>query len=252
VVPAAPDLAVSMTLDRGEAPAGGGTGVLCTVARLNGFAGPVELSIDGGPSLSGKLTLPAGQTLAFVPVMVKEGAEPGAYPFRVKVSAKAGDATVTRYAQPVDAVKASLGGMPNPPPEMLNHCVLGVTDKPAFTLKLTAEPEKVEKGKAGKVLIAATREKGAEGDITLTPILLPPNVTATPKPLPKGQTKGEFPLNVTANAAGGPAALAFKATTKVGGKDYAVTPAPAVIDVTDPKKAEPKKKEEPKKKAKKE
>jgi hypothetical protein len=252
VAPAGPDFAVSMSFDRGEAPAGGGTGVLCTLTRANGFAGPVELSIDGDPALSGKVTIPAGQTFAFVPVMVKEGAKPGAYPFRVKATAKAGDATVTHYAQLLDSVKAGLGGIPNPPPELLNHCALGVTEKPAFTIKLTAEPEKIEKGKAGKLLIAATREKGADGDIAVAPLLLPPNVTAAVKPLPKGQTKGEFPLNVAANAAGGPAGLAFKATTKVGGKDYAVTPPPVLIEVVDAKKKEePKKKGDAKKKDKK-
>lgn len=246
VVPAGPDFTVNVALDRGEAPAGGGTGVFATVTRQSGFGGPVELSIDGGPALSGKLTLPAGQTFAFIPVMVKEGAKSGAYPFHVKATAKAGDSTVTRYAQLVDAVKASLGGMPNPPPEMLNHCVLGVVEKPPFAVKLTPEPAKIEKGKAGKILVKATREEGADGDVAIAPIFVPPNVTATPKPLPKGQTKGEFPLNVAPNAAGGPAALAFKATTKVGGKDYAITLPPVVIEVLDPKKKEEAKKKEKK------
>jgi hypothetical protein len=46
--------------------------------------------------------------------------------------------------------------------------------------------------------------------------------------------------------AAGPAGLVIRATTKVGGKDYAVTPPPAVIEITEPK-TDPPKKEEPKK-----
>lgn len=46
--------------------------------------------------------------------------------------------------------------------------------------------------------------------------------------------------------AAGPAELVIRATTKVGGKDYAVTPPPAVVEITEPKK-DPPKKEEPKK-----
>ena len=108
-------------------------------------------------------------------------------------------------------------------------------------------PASIEKGKAGKILLEATRQKGADGDIALAPLFVPANVTAAPKPVPKGQTKADFPVTVAGNAAAGPAPFAFRATTKVGGKDYAVTPAPAIIDIVDPKKAEPKKKDEPKK-----
>jgi hypothetical protein len=247
VVPSGPDFGVNVLLDRGEAPAGGGTTVVATVTRLNGYAGPVELSIDGDPALSGKVTLPAGQTLAAIPVMVKDGAKPGAYPFRVKATAAAGGETVTRYGHLTDAVKASLGGMPNPPPEMLSQCVLGVTDRPPFALKLTAEPAEIAKGKGGKILVQATREKGADGDIVLAPLVVPPTSPAAVKPVPKGQTKAEIAVTVQPAAPAGPTPFAFKATTKVGGKDYAITPPPVVIDVTGPKKGEPKKKEEPKK-----
>ena len=48
MTPAAPDFTVTLALDRYEAPAGGGTAVaVANVARLNGYAGPVELSIVG-------------------------------------------------------------------------------------------------------------------------------------------------------------------------------------------------------------
>src|SRR5207253_523311 len=159
--PAGPDFSVVLAFDRGEAPAGSGSGVFATVARLNGYAGAVELSIDGDPALSGKLTLPAGQTLAYVPLLVKEGTKPGAYEFRVKATATAGDVTVTRYGTLVDVVKAGFGGMTNPPPELLNRCAFAVTENPPFTLKFTAEPASIEKGKTGKINVEATRDKTA-------------------------------------------------------------------------------------------
>lgn len=248
VVPVEPDFSVALVFDRGEAPAGGGTGVFASVTRLNGFAGPVELSIDGDPALSGKVTLPAGQTFTFVPLLVKDGTKPGAFPFSVKATAAVGGATVVRYGTQTDAVKAALGGIPTPPPELLNQCALGVVEKPPFTVAFTADPAAIEKGKAGKVLVQATREKSADGDIVLTPVFLPPNVTAAPKPVPKGQTKGEIPLTVAANAASGKSPVVFKATTKVGGKDYAFTPPPLMIEVIEPKKTAEPKKEPPKKK----
>jgi hypothetical protein len=253
VVPSAPDLTVALGFDRGEAPAGSGSGVFATVTRLNGYAGAVELSIDGDPALSGKFTLPAGQTQAFIPVLVKEGTKPGGYAFRVKATINAeGTAItvgepVTRYGTLTDVVKAAFGGMANPPPELLNRCAFGVTENPPFTLKFTAEPASIEKGKAGKINIEATREKGADGDIVLAPVFVPPTAPAALKPITKGQTKGEIAVTVQPAAPLGPTPFVFKATTKVGGKDYAITPPPVVIDVIDVKKADPKK-EEPKKK----
>jgi hypothetical protein len=122
-----------------------------------------------------------------------------------------------------------------------------VVNKPSFTIKLTHDPKSVEKGKTGKVLIEATRGEGADGDIAVAPLYIPPNITpAAAKPIPKGQTKGEIGLTLTPAVAVGPTPLIFRATTKVGGKDFAITPPPLVVDIVEPKKVEPKK-EEPKK-----
>lgn len=242
VVPSAPDFAVALALDRYEAPAGGGTAVaVAGVTRLNGYAGPVTLSIEGDTSLSGSVTVPAGQTQAFVPLKVKEGTKPGAYPFVVKAAATVDGKEVVRFATLTDLVKANLGGISNPPLELLNGCAVAVVEKPPFMVKLSADPASIEKGKAGKLLVEAKREKGADGDITLAPLFGPPNVTTAAKPIAKGQTKGEASVTVAAAAAVGSQSVVLRATTKVGGKDYAVTPPPVAIEVVEGKKVEPKK-----------
>jgi hypothetical protein len=252
VQPVTADFSIVLALDRCEAPAGSGTAVMATVNRLNGYAGPVELSIAGDAALSGKTTLPAGQTIAFVPVLVKAGTKPGAIPFRVQGKATVDGKDVVRYGASIDAVKTTLGGMPNPPLEMLGGCAVAVVEQPAFALKLTADPASIEKGKAGKILFEATRDKTADGDIVIAPLFVPPNVTpAATKGIAKGSTKTDVGLTIAPAAGVGPTSVIFRATTKVGGKDYAVTPAPLVVEITEPKKVEPKKvepkKEEPKK-----
>ncbi|MBY0514300.1 MAG: hypothetical protein K2P78_10360 [Gemmataceae bacterium] len=247
VRPAAPDFEVALALDRYEAPAGGGTAVaVTTVARLNGFAGPVELSVVGNDNLGGSVTVPNGQTQAVVPLLVKAGAKPGGYAFRLKAKATIDGQEVVRYATFTDVAKAALGGIPNPPAEVLTGCAVAVVDKPPFAVTVKPDPAAVEKGKAGKLVVEAVREKEADADIALAPLFVPPNVTPAVKPIPKGQTKAEVGLTVAPAAAAGPTPVVLRATTKVGGKDYAVTPPPAVIDVTEAKKEEPKK-EEPKK-----
>ena len=248
VVPSAPDFEVSLVLDRCEAPAGGGTSVaIANVARLNGYAGPVELSIAGDPALSGMITLPAGQTQTFVPLLVKAGTKPGAHRFVVKASAKVDGKEIVRYANLTDYLKTSLGGMPNPPPDLRHDCAVAVVEKPAFTVKFTPEPASIEKGKAGKLNVEATREKEADADITLVPLFVPPNIAPAVKPIPKGMTKAEVGITVAPPAAIGKSPIVIRATTKVGGKDYIVTPPPTLVEVIEPKKVEPKKEEAKKK-----
>jgi hypothetical protein len=248
VVPAAPDFALTLALDRYEATAGGGTAVaLAAVTRLNGFTGPVELSIVGDEGIRGQATAPNGQATGLIPLWIDEDAKPGAFRFRVRGKATVDGKEVVRFATATDLVKANLGGMPNPPLELLGGCAVAVVEKPPFTLKLTADPAKVEKGKAGKVLVEATRN-GYDADIPLAVLSTPPNVTAAAKPVAKGQTKAEVAVTVAANAAAGPSPLLLRATAKVAGKDYAVTPPPVVVEVIEAKKKEePKKKDEPKK-----
>jgi hypothetical protein len=249
VVPATPDFALTLALDRYEAPAGGGTAVaLASITRLNGFNGPIELSIVGDGPVSGTATVPNGPTTAFIPLSIEEDAKPGAHTFRVRGKATIDGKEVVRFATATDLVKTNLGGMPNPPIDLLGGCAVAVVEKPPFGLKLTAEPKSVEKGKAGKVLVEAERAEKFDADIAVAVLSAPPNVTAAAKPVPKGQTKAEVAVTVAGNAAAGPSPLLLRATAKVGGKDYAVTPPPVVVEVVEPKKKEePKKKDEPKK-----
>ena len=151
------DFTITLAFDRGEAPVGDGTAILATVNRLSGFAGPIELSIAGDDAFSGKATLPSGQTIAFVPLLVKKGTKPGAYGFRVLGKAMVDGTEVVRYGTLVDSVKAALGGMPNPPLELLNQLAVGVIEKPLIALSLAVDSKSIEKGKAGKVLVEAIR-----------------------------------------------------------------------------------------------
>lgn len=249
VTPAKADFTVSLALDRYEAVAGGGTAVMATVNRLNGFAGPVELSVfDKDNVVSGSVTLPAGQTFTFIPLMVQAGTKPGGYSFWVKGRAAVEGAEIVRVASYVDLAKANWGGMPNPPWHLISECAVAVLEQPPLTLTLNANPRVVEKGKASQLTVEASRGPGADGDIALAPLYMPPNITAAAKPIAKGQTKTDFPLTVAGNAAGGPSPVVWRATTKVGGKDYAFTPPPVVLEVVEPKKTDPKKEEPAKEK----
>ena len=242
VRPVLGDFSVTLSFDRGEAPAGHGTAVAATVTRLNGFTGPVELSIAGDPALSGAITVPPGQSITFVPLLVKAGTPPGTYPFRVRGQATIDGQTITRFGTLTDPVKAALAGMPVPPEELLTALAVAVIDKPPFALKLGADPATVEKGKASKAVIEVSRDQSADGDIGIAPFFVPANISpAATKGIPKGSNKTEVGLTVAPAASVGPNPVVFRASTKVAGKDYALIPPPLVLDVTEAKKDEAKK-----------
>ncbi|MBA4187693.1 MAG: hypothetical protein C0467_06695 [Planctomycetaceae bacterium] len=248
VQPVAADFDIVLAFDRGEAPAGGGTAIAATVNRLNGYTGPVNLSIVGDPSLSGTTTVATGQTVAFVPLLVKDGTKPGAYPFRVQGEATVNGEAIVRVGTLVDTVKATLGGMPNPPRELFSGCALAVVEKQPFEVKLSADPASIEKGKGGKVVVEVVRGMGADGDIAIAPLFVPPNITAAAaKPIAKGATKTDLALTTTSAAIAGSSPFVFRVTTKVGGKDFAIIPPPLMIDITEAKKKDEPKKDEPKK-----
>lgn len=249
VEPVVPGVEIALALDRYEAPAGGGTAVaVANVNRLNGYAGPVELNVVGSDALYGRVVVPPGQTQAFVPVWVKEWARPGAYPFRVAATITVAGRPEERFGTLTELVRANLGGLPNPPPELLGGCVLGVVEKPPFGVTLAADPAVLEKGKAGKIVATVDRAGGFDGDVAFAPLFTPANVTAAaPKPAGKGVTTADIGLTVAGNAAVGPGQVVIRATGKVGGKDYAVTPPPVAIEIIEPKKEPPKKEEPPKK-----
>lgn len=234
VFPVIGDFSLNCPVDRLEAPAGGSTAILVAVNRLDGFQGPIELQAVGSPVVSGSITVPAGQNFTFLPLRIQQGAVAGAYPFRVQGRATIGDQTVIRHAFFLDQFKSNWGNMSHPPLELAGSCTLAVV-QPPFSVAAHAQPPALGKGQAGKLLFTAKREKIADGDIALSPLYLPPNITTSVKAIPKGQTEAHAELKAAPNTVAGFHPLVFQASSKVGGKDFVLL-APLVLQVTDPAK----------------
>jgi hypothetical protein len=250
VTPEAPDFAVTVGLDRLAVPAGGlGLIPVTGLTKLNGFAGPVELTVAGPDGLSGSLTVPAGAnpqpaTPLFVPVTAKAGMKPGLRTVYLKATAKIDGKEVVRVGSVHDALKAALGNLPNPPEEFATTIAAAVTPTPPFALTVTLDRSEVAQGGTIKGTVTVTRGKGFTDAVQLAAVGAPANVTAKLKPiarlkpLAKGAMAAEFELTAAANAAVGPGALVIRGTA---GRESAVAP-PVPVAVTPAKKSEPKKK----------
>jgi hypothetical protein len=257
VVPASPDFAVTVGLDRIDVPVGGvGLIPVTGLTKLNGFAGPVELTVAGSDALIGSLTVPAGanpqpNAPLFVPVTAEPRARFGPQTVYLKATAKIDGKEVVRLGSVLEVTKAAFGGLPNPPAEFTVQIGVAVTPPPPFTLAVTFDKPEVTQGGTVKGKVTVSRGAGFAEVVQLAAVGAPANVTAklTPiaklKPLAKGATEAEFELTAAGNAAAGPGAVVIRGTAKVGGKDVTVAAAPVPITVT-PAKKEPKKEDKKK------
>src|SRR5262249_35308143 len=129
---------------------------------------------------------------------------------------------------------AALGGLPFPPRELVDQFAVGLTEKPPFTLAAKFEhPESIREGSA-VLTITATRAEGFDGDIALTPVGLPANVTSSFKTVPKGMNEVKGDLKIAKAAALGDFPISFTGKAKHKEKEYSVIAPPLPLLVVLP------------------
>jgi hypothetical protein len=240
--PAAPDFSVAVGLDRIDVPvSGAGLLPITGITKLNGYAGPIEVSFDGADGLSGKVTLPATanpqpNAPIFLPISAKAGTKLGPIIGTLKATAKIDGADVVRAGNLFESIRLALGSMPNPPLEATTQVAIAVTPEPLFSLTLTLEKTEVSKGGMLKGKIAAKRSSGFAEDIQIAAATLPATAVPTLKPIPKAATEADVSITVPASVPAGAGVVVLRGTAKVGGKDVSVVALPVAITVLDAKK----------------
>ena len=217
-----PDFTVTLGADRFFVPQGGvGLIPVTGVTRLNGYAGPIELSLFGAERFTGSWTLPAGVTPTaaapvYLPVRVPAKTAVGAGAVYVNGSATVGGKEIGRRASVADLVKASYNGLPNPPPELRERVGVAVVPKGAFTLAVEFDKSEAAAGAAVKGTVTVTRANDFADEVSLTSVVAPANATFKFKPVAKDEDEAQFELLLPANAAVGPAQVIVKGSAKAG------------------------------------
>lgn len=217
-----PDFTVTLGADRFFVPQGGvGLIPVTGVTRLNGFAGPVTLSLFGAERFTGSWTLPTGVTPTpaapvYLPVSVPAKTALGAGVVYFNGLATAGGKEFGRRASVADLVKASYNGLPNPPPVLRERVGIAVVPKGAFTLAVKLDKPEAVAGTTVKGTVSVTRAKDFAEEVTLTTVAAPANATLKLKPVAKDKDEAEFELVLPANAGVGPAQVIVKGTAKAG------------------------------------
>lgn len=146
-------------------PAGGTIPLTVTALRLEGYDGPIEVTLGGLPAglKATKNTIAAGQTDATILVSADPDAKLAqAASFEVTGRAKIGGKLVSHAANPEDGMK-----------------LISLMTKPDITMQTVTKVVEIEAGKTAEVLVKVKRQNGFAGRVPVEVRDLPVRVRVT-------------------------------------------------------------------------
>jgi len=241
ILPYEPTIDVTLGSERFDLPQGSAALVPIQAVVAKDYKGPIELSVVGHPGVTGSKTINSeakaaqpNQPIGLMLISSAPDVPMGGYPIRVQAKATINGKPVVGYANVRPTLSAALGGLPFPPRQLGDQLVVAVTEKPPFTLTAKFDVPESLKGAKVNVTILAARADGFDGDIALSPVGLPPNVTPVVKNIAKGTNEIKAELTIAAGAAYGDFPISFTGKAKHNNKDFAVIAAPVSLVVALP------------------
>lgn len=233
VTPPEPGFDVNLASDRVEIPQGTGAILPIQSVLRRDYGGPIELNVIGPPGFTGQTVItstaappppnqPNQPAVGLLYISAAPNVPPGAYPIKIQCKGMIDGKPVVGYANVRAPVGAALAGLPFPPRDLLSQVVIGVGEKPPFTLTAKVDQPEVARPSNTTVTITAQRSPGFTEEIFLSPIGLPPNVAPVMKNIPEGANEVKVELKVAANAPGGSFPISFLGRTKHDNKDFQV------------------------------
>lgn len=206
VEPYRPGFTLALDADKFDVPKGGYFLAKVTTVRRD-YTGPITLSVVGagdGFQLSNNV-IPENAAEVVMTVKAPDGLEQGKpHLARIVGTAKIGDADFAAVASTLTPLRAQLGGLMNPPSDLIGSIGLGVGPVFPEFFQLAVDEGVANFAQvqgAAVFTVKATKTNGFDEAITLVVEGLPPGVTAAVTPIEKG--KAEAAVTLT-----GPAALA--------------------------------------------
>ncbi|HVX12497.1 MAG TPA: PPC domain-containing protein [Pirellulales bacterium] len=188
-----------------DVPKGGVFVAKVTCARRD-YNGPIALSLTGidGAQVANNV-IPEGKNETTISVTAPANLESGQlHRLSIVGQAKIGEVDVRATASTLVPLRAQLNGLPYPPVELDGDIGLGIGPVFGDFFQLSVEPSPVlfpQIAGAATVTVKVAKSNGFDDNIALAVDGLPPGVSATAAPIPKGQAQVAIPL-------AGPAALA--------------------------------------------
>lgn len=235
VLPARPDFDLALGLDRFDL-APGSFVPLNLLATRRGYNGPIEVTAQGHPGLSGATTIKDGQASATLILSAKPDVPAGPYVLRLAGKATIEGKPVTEYVSVRPAVSQTLGNLPFPPRHLNTQVALAVREKAPFALLAKFEPAEIAPGTAATLVLQAERQAGFEEEILFNP---PAGFPPTDKPpavksIPKGQKELKLPITFNPKVPFGEFDILVSGKAKAKTGEFVVNALPAKLKVTQP------------------
>lgn len=242
ITPYEPGFDVALASERADAPQGAGAILPISSIIRRDYTGPIELSVVGHPGITGQTVYKGAGgppqpnvNQAILLLSVAPDVPLGIHPVKVQAKAVIGGKPVVSYANVRVPVVAALGTLPFPPRQLNTEVVVGVTEKPPFTLVVKLDQEDIQKGGTATGTLSAVRAPGFDEEIMLTPVGVPANVTPPAvKSIPKGMNEVKVEFKTAPAVVIGQFPVSFTGRTRHMDKDFAVTAAPANLVVAGP------------------
>lgn len=228
VKPHAPSFELNLGSDRLDIAAGGNGAIPVTVVRKE-YTGPIELEVLSPPSVHGRGSVPAGALATTLFVQAAADMPAGAYPLQVRGAAVVAGKSVQQPARIKAQVVAALGGLPYPPPNLLDTAAVGVTEKTPYAIRVRLDSPEAVRGKPIQIVVELASGKPAESDTKLVSVGLPAKVTAAIPVLKKGQTSVKGTINAAADAPVGDHEFTVAATATVQGREFQALASPLTL-----------------------
>ncbi len=230
VSPHEPAFDLNLASDRLDIPSGGYGAIPVTAVRRE-YNGPIELQIMSPAGIRGYGMVPAGALAATLYVQAATDMPLGAYPLQVRGIAVIGGHVVYQPARIRAQVMAALGGLPYPPPNLLDTAGVAVTEKTPFGVKVKVDATEAVRGKPISLLIELASGKAAESDIKFVSVGLPAKITASLPTLTKGQKSVKATISAAADAPLGDHEFTIGATSTVQGREFQALAPPVVLSL---------------------
>lgn len=211
---------------------GGGETIRVFALRSGGWAGEIEVAVEGLPEgvRCEPAWIGANQTTTQLTVSADESFPPGDLPLvfepRVVGRAVVGDDTVGRVARSVAVDWGRGDGREMIRSRLSTGLVMAVADAPPSPLSVAIgddTPTEIAKGSDAKIALRLVRRDGAQAACVVRPRDLPPGVTAAEVNVPADQDAAESEWKVAGDAVPGRYTFGFQVETKVKWRDQDLT-----------------------------
>jgi hypothetical protein len=235
VTPSQADFGLTLPLDRYDLAPGSFVPLNVQAVR-RGYNGPIDVSVQGPPEVSGSVTIKQGQASAVLILSAKPEMQPGPHRVRLVGKATIDGKPVMEYVSVRTPVSQSLAGLPFPPRDLHNQIALAVREKAPFAIVARFEPAEIAPGTPTSLVLQADRQAGFEEEIAFNaPTGFPPNEKPPAvKSIPKGQKEVKLPISFNAKVPFGEYQILVTAKTKTKDKEFLVNALPAKVTVTQP------------------